>query len=247
MRLYWLIISSFFALFPSDVFSTPLSVADVVAKLQANYERITSYQANFSQQLRSSSFDRIVSEGKGNLYFKKPGKMCWHYNEPEEHFYITDGDIFWDYLPSEKQVLKIKLSEALITNIPRSFLFGMGKLDKEFEISFHSKKEKELEEVYHLDLVPKDKSAREVFGTLELWVDAKDFLVREAKLTDPLGNINKLTFSEIKLNPKLDDKIFSFQPPQGVEVITSTKESPNDKSSKPEKGSKAIGETDKEK
>jgi len=37
---------------------------------------------------------------------------------------------------------------------------------------------------------------------------------------------NILRFSRIKLNPKIDEKIFHFQPPEGVEVI---KPSPSSK------------------
>jgi len=194
----------------------------VISHLQANYKKIKTYSAQFEQEVRQSQFARTISQGKGELFYSKPGKMVWHYTEPEEHWYITDGKTFWDYLPSLKQVLVLSIDQALAGNLPKSFLFGMGELEKDFEIKFDSSFHQPQAGTYYLILVPKKEKDRLLLGTIKLVVDAKTFLVKEARLKDQLGNENILRFSQIKINPKIEEKIFHFQPPKGVEIITPT-------------------------
>lgn len=197
----------------------PLSLEEVVARLQNNYNKVNSYSARFSQEVTSTSFDRTISKGKGEVIFLKPGKMYWRYSEPEEHLYITDGETLWDYLPEEKQVTVLKVSSVIKQNLPRAFLFGMGELKEQFEISFHSGRITDAEGNYWLELVPKKDEEREALGTIQLWVDPKDFIVKDTELLDSLGNRNRLSFTEIKMNPKVDENIFTFKPPKNVEVI----------------------------
>ncbi len=197
----------------------PLPLEDVISRIQRNYDKINTYQAQFTQEVSSTSFNRTISQGKGEVIYQKPGKMFWHYSEPEEHLYITDGKTLWDYLPAEKQVVVMEISEALRQSLPRAFLFGMGKLKDQFEISFHSGRITDAEGNYWLDLVPKDETERQTLGTIQFRVDPKEFLVRQAELLDALGNRNNLVFKGIRVNQKVDEKIFSFQVPQGVELI----------------------------
>jgi outer membrane lipoprotein carrier protein len=196
-----------------------LSLDEVVSRVQRNYNNITTYQAEFSQQITSTSIDRKISQGKGRVVYKKPGKMYWHYSEPEEHYYITDGSTLWDYLPEEKQVVIMGISQVLTQKIPRAFLFGMGELKKDFEISFHSGRITDSAGNYWLDLIPKDEKERQTMGRIQFRVDPEKFMVREAELLDPLANKNHLAFKGIQVNKKVNDNLFSFQVPEGVEVI----------------------------
>lgn len=197
-----------------------LSVEQVVKKLDQNFESIKTYQANFEQEIRSQQFGRSLTKGSGQVFYSKPGKMVWHYTAPEEHWYITDGKLLWDYLPSAKQVMELKLDQALSSNLPKSFLFGMTKISEQFNADFASGWENAKDRNYHLVLTPKKEEDQILLGTIELLVDAKSFLVQEARLRDSLGNENVLKFSGIKVNPKIDEKMFSFKIPPDVEKIT---------------------------
>jgi outer membrane lipoprotein-sorting protein len=47
--------------------------------------------------------------------------------------------------------------------------------------------------------------------------------VRESVITDGQGNLNDLTFAEIKTNTHLPESEFHFTPPAGVRVIDTAK------------------------
>ena len=204
---------------PLMVSAAGLPLEQVVQKLEANFDSIKSYSAKFEQEVRSASFGKSLTKGSGELFYAKPGKMVWHYQAPEEHWYITNGQIFWDYLPSVKQVLEMKLDQALSSNLPKSFLFGMARLSDQFIIAFDPAQESAKDGDYRLLLTPKQDEDRIVLGTMSLVVDGKSFLVKEARLRDSLGNENFLKFSETRVNPKLDQKMFEFKIPAGVEKI----------------------------
>jgi outer membrane lipoprotein carrier protein len=220
-----------------------LELKQVVAKLEANVGQISTLQSKFSQEVRSQQFGKTLSSGGGELFFAKPGKMTWHYTAPEEHWYITDGKVFWDYLPSAKQAMMVKLDEALASNLPKSFLFGMGKLSEQFSVQFHPDQSESDPKVYHLILTPKKEQDKVMIGILELVIDSKSFLVQQARLKDPMGNESIMTFSQMKVNPRVDEKIFQFAPPPGVEVIKPQAEAAQKKPSGAKTGAKAGEKT----
>ena len=43
--------------------------------------------------------------------------------------------------------------------------------------------------------------------------------LREMELSDSLGQVTTLEFSELVKNPKLDNDLFRFVPPAGVDII----------------------------
>lgn len=195
-----------------------LTLDQVVDKLQANYDQAKTYTAAFRQEITSPGFGRPLNEGRGEIKYRKPGQMLWKYDQPEPHLYILDGNTLWDYYPAEQRAIHLTLDQALVQNVPKAFLFGMGKLKQEFEISFHAGRPVEPDGSIKLDLVAKDDQARAMLGTLVFTIDPQDFLVREVEMTDGLGNLNHLWFEQVKLNAPLAAKQFQWSPPKEVKI-----------------------------
>jgi len=212
-----------------------LSLDQVVDKVQANYDQAKTYSASFRQEIVNPSFGQAISQGQGEIRFQKPGKMVWKYEKPEAHVYVLNGNTLWDFYPGQKQAIHLSLDQALIENVPKSFLFGMGKLREQFELSFHAGRPVEDDGSIKLDLAPKSEAARNALGTLVFTVAPKTFLVQEVEMTDSLGNLNHLWFENIKLNPTLDSKQFAWTPPKGVKVLSaeSPKAPSGEKEAKP--------------
>ncbi len=214
-----LLLSAVLLLGPLFSARAELTLDQVVSKLEANFAGIKTYSAKFEQEVKSTQFGKNLTTGSGELFYEKPGKMVWHYQAPEEHWYITNGQFFWDYLPSVKQVLEMKLDQALSSNLPKAFLFGMAKLSDQFTVAFDPAQKDAKDGNYRLVLTPKQDEDKIMLGTMSLLVDGKTFLVKEAKLRDSLGNENFLRFTDTKMNPKIDAKMFDFKIPAGVEKI----------------------------
>ena len=187
------------------------SVDNIVKRLQARYDSTAGFRADFTQEIESATLGQKV-ESRGTVFFKKPGRMRWEFSEPQQTL-VSDGTFFWFYQPADKQVLKTPLQQAFRSSTPASFLLGVGRLDEDFTGSLTG----ETEAVYQLRLTPKKDA--EAIGLLDLAVSAKTFDILQATITDPLGNVTRLRFTNIDRAAPLDDTLFHFSVPPGVDVI----------------------------
>jgi outer membrane lipoprotein carrier protein len=189
----------------------------IVQKIQEKYDQTDDLSANFRQTVYIASLGQ-EQKGQGKVYLKKPGRMRWEYEEPEEQLIVSDGELLWIYDPSLNQVVEHNWEQAYPSKVPTLFLAGLGKLEKDFLISFlSSQTDNEQSNIYWIKLIPKDKQLN--LTELVLGVDAKTFLIQESRAQDNLGNITKFQFYDIKINSGLSDTVFHFTPPEGVEKI----------------------------
>jgi outer membrane lipoprotein carrier protein len=70
---------------------------------------------------------------------------------------------------------------------------------------------------YLLTLVPKVSDTG--VDKLYLTIDKEDFQIIQCSFADLYGNITRIRLADIRINNNLDDKLFNFKPPSGVEVF----------------------------
>ena len=194
----------------------PLTADDVVARVQAFYEKTIDYSAEFDQTYTYKVYKR-KKESKGRVYFKKPGKMRWEYSSPEPKVFVGDGTTLWVYDPAAKSVLKSSMSASTLpTSI--TFLMGTGDLRSEFRAKLLKDHPLASDAIYVLELDPiKDHGH---YQKVQLVVSAKSFMVLRTIVFDPTGNVNDIKFRGAKIDASVADSVFKFDVPPGVEVIT---------------------------
>ncbi len=207
---YWLLTTDYF--FHSTGYpAQAASVQTVVKKLQARYDSTSGFRADFTQAVESATLGQKV-EAQGKVFFKKPGRMRWEFVEPEQ-LLVSDGEFFWLYQPKEKQVIKTPFAQAFRSNSPASFLLGVGRITQDFTLSLQEQNEK----IYTLRLTPKKDP--EAIGLLDLEIDAKTFDILQATIIDPIGNTTRVRFSNIDRKNPLDESLFRFTVPPGVDIV----------------------------
>ena len=184
---------------------------EVVDGLQARYDETHGFQADFSQEIVIAAL-KTTDISTGRVYFWKPGKMRWEFSMPFQ-LIVGDGRNMWFYQPAENQVIKTPFEKAFNSNAPVSFLGGIGRLDEEFVVFFES----ETDTFYALRLIPKE--AGSSGGSLELKVSKSTYDIVETKVTDALGNITTLQFSNITRQSQEDKRLFTFELPPGVDLL----------------------------
>lgn len=204
------IISMFFA-----PVSAKESVDEIVMQLQSNYQTVNSYTAKFSQEAKINAYP-MTQESSGELFFKKPGKIRWNYHVPEIQEIVSDGKTVWLYTPSLNQVMKTGFLQASQSKVASIFLSGMGNLKKDFDLSLEPSTEKEM--FLNLLLVPKD--SPDTVKSLILTIDKKSKHITRSKLIDIYDNTTTVSFSDFKFNIELEDSLFDFKPPAGVDITT---------------------------
>lgn len=201
------------ALEESFVCAKSFENAQILDLVEARYENIKSLSAKFKQESSFLGFAE-KSESEGEVYFKKPGQMDWQYSTPEIQRFVSNGKTLWFYQPDLEQVTLSTFKESFSSELPVSFLLGIGSLHKTFTFK---KSCLTAEGKILLELLPKteDQSVQE----FSLLVSSSDYLPQGAKIVDAGGNQTSIIMDKLVQNADLGNLDFNFEIPRGVDVI----------------------------
>lgn len=195
---------------PGSAFA--LDAVAIVDTIQKQYDTTDTFQARFIQK----SYLKVLGQSQkaeGFVSIKKPGKMKWDYKAPDRQILVSNDQGLWLYLPDEKQVTKMKVQSIYSSNTPALFLAGRGKLAE----SFTTGKVTEERGLYVVEMIPRDKAQN--LSKMVLLANKKNYQIVGSRVYDNLGNKTEMLFSDIRANPNLEEKLFRFEVPKGVELI----------------------------
>jgi len=186
------------------------SAQDVLDKVKKKYVSIHDAQIHFSQRVKFE-MAKIEQQAEGTLLLKKENK---YRVELGEQTIVTNGETVWSYSVPNNQVLidhfkiddRMFSPERILTAAPDDFsatLIGSEKTGKG--------------EAVVLKLMPKDDQA--FVTSMKLWVDNATWLIRKVEFVDINGKETEYTVNEMKVNIGLQDSRFTYQIPEGVEVV----------------------------
>ena len=198
----------------ADAFSAP-AIDEYIQGIEQKYGAMQDLSASFEQETYLGSIKRI-EKGEGSVCFKKGGKMYWEYKKPSVQKIYLDGKNLWFYLPEDNQVMHND-SSKLPSDITLDLFAGKLKIREKFIVSAVPEEPRHKKNSMVLKLVPR--SPQPNLRSLTLWVDGTTYYIYQSSLEDELGNNTTLKFSRIKVDRGLDDAIFTFTPPPGVELF----------------------------
>jgi outer membrane lipoprotein carrier protein len=187
-------------------------VSDII---QDQYAKINSFQAEFNQELTNAS-SGAKEQRRGTIWYQQPQKIRWQTIHPEEELLISTGDVVWDYFPEEKTAYRYTLKGRFDSKNMLKFISGEINLKEDFQIQVQGK-DAQCSDWTKISLTPLNPEPSLVMA--HIWLDKDTNLIRQVVLVDFFGNKNKLTFEDIELNVVIDESRFSFDPPDGVEMI----------------------------
>lgn len=202
----------------------------VLAKVQKRYEGVTTLRAKFEQDSYYAATDSSVPS-EGEVLFGKPGKMRWHYSPPEEQVFILNNTTFWAYQSEQNQVTIDEVDKVLISNLPTTWLMGVGNLSTDFNLKSACRSAEGIV----LTLNPKSKPAKGSGGSLEkfaLLVDESTNLPKGAQVFHVGGNVDALVLRNLSVNPAnepIGEESFSANFPKGADIIDNRNAAPSGK------------------
>jgi outer membrane lipoprotein carrier protein len=188
------------------------SADQIVDSLQKNYDATVDFFADFRQETEVKTLNRNL-KAWGKLTFKRPGKMLWRYEEPKGQIVLADGKNLYFYQPEQNQVIKSPLSNAFRSDIPLSFLLGLGNLKKDFSVALKGADENQ----YVLRLEPKGDLGG--FSEVLLGVSRGTSDILWVSVRDAASNLTTIRFSAMRKGIGVQESLFRFQLPDGVDVV----------------------------
>ena len=182
--------------------------------VERKLERMRDLSAHFVQ-IHEDGLNRIQRQ-EGHLYLRRPRMMRWEYQLPEEYLFVSDGRTVYFYVPAERQVSRDSVGDAMDDRIPIMFLLGRSDLENEFT---------RIEQLTELPKVPGMRVLRMYprrqsdVDEVRLEVDPTTFDIRRLRFTYIDGSTMELVLDQIETDAELDESIFDFEGPPGVDVI----------------------------
>jgi outer membrane lipoprotein carrier protein len=177
--------------------------------LQSYTGGLKTLQASFTQ----TQFDdkmRQLEVASGEFSLQKPGKFRWEYQQPYRQQIISDGKSLWIYDPELEQVVLKPLDQALGAT-PIALLTGEQPLQEQFTII-------ELGNIDGREFVQLEPKMKDTdYGLMLLALSDKGLEAMELK--DRLGQVTRIELLQPKLNATIDNSLFDFKPPKGVDIV----------------------------
>jgi outer membrane lipoprotein carrier protein len=196
-----------------SVLAIPSAVTAQSGPARVQLERFTngleSLHARFDQQVINA--DGLVEEkSSGQLWIAHPNRFRWEYGGDFPELVVADGEKVWLYDEMLEQVT-IRQQSSLTSDSPLTLLTDINQLDVQFDV-------RELGDDSGLDLLElRAHNPESQFERVLLGLDDDKVLLMT--MEDAFGLRTEIRFEDIKRNPQLNEELFHFTPPQGVDVI----------------------------
>jgi outer membrane lipoprotein carrier protein len=194
----------------------PASADGVARDLQAKYDRVSDFSADFVHTYRGGVLRQEATES-GHLLVKKPGKMRWDYTSPEKKTFVSDGHKLYSYIPKDRQVIVATVPADDQAAAPALLLTGKGNIQRDFSAAFDKVTEAPAGTIA-LKLTPRRREPE--FDWLTLVLEPDSLKLSMMITVDAQGGRSVFSFKNLKENVGLADNEFVFKMPRGVDVIT---------------------------
>jgi outer membrane lipoprotein carrier protein len=188
-------------------------VHEIADAVDHHYNDLRTLEAQFTEAYRGGGVSRDES---GTLWLKRPGKMRWEYQKPQEKLFVSNGKEAWFYVPGERQARRTPAKKLNDVRSPLAYLLGKTKLEKEFS---------------GLSLAPDAKPAESgdvMLRGVPKFMDQVEEVLLEITPSRQInrivvqsadGSTTEYHFVDEKENGAIADAKFQFSPPAGVEIM----------------------------
>jgi outer membrane lipoprotein carrier protein len=182
-----------------------------------HYNHLKTFKAAFTEIYQGDGISRTES---GTLWLKKPSRMRWEYHVPREKLFLIDSNTAYFYVTGDRQAKKTSAKNLDDLRSPLRYLLGKTKLEKELEgLSLAP------------DLTPLQAGDTVMRGVPKIMKDRISEVVLEVSPSHQIhrivihgadSTITDFRFSQIEENVPVQDSLFRFTPPPGVDTIEDT-------------------------
>lgn len=170
-------------------------------------DEVTTLRADFEQRV---ALDDDVETQSGWLALERPSRFRWHYEEPFEQLIVADGKNLWIHDVELEQASVTPLDDA-VASTPAMLLSGDDAVREGFTVV----DEYDDGTLSWLRLEP-NVAGSEVQSVL---LGFDDLVPRRLEFVNGLGQVTAIVLSNVEINVELDDGLFRFDRPRGVDLI----------------------------
>jgi chaperone LolA len=180
-----------------------------LAKLQEAWDETKSYQADFTQTVKSKGSGLDEDPSSGTLSVVKPNKLRWE-DKTSKASQILNGKQHWEIAENVRRKSRTVTHRAdvsgLMARSALAILVGAGKFKDFYNVKLLSQDSKKAT----LQLIPKTDASE----TLIAEIDKNGYVLRSLT-TDSADSKVVVEFKNIQRNTKFPDKLFEYEKRDG--------------------------------
>jgi outer membrane lipoprotein carrier protein len=191
-----------------------VDVKRLAGQVDEHYNQLKSFKSAFTEVYQGPGISRTES---GTLWLKKPGRMRWEYHVPREKLFLINSDHAYFYVTGEHQARKTPIKNLDDIRSPLRYLLGKTKLEKELGgLSVAP------------DMSPMEPGDIVLRGVPKMMKDQVASVILEISPAHQIRRIvihgvddaiTDFRFTQIEENVPVQDSLFRFTPPPGVQTL----------------------------
>lgn len=202
------------ALVAPTVFAAPSSMVgqsseETRHQLQQRLSAVDTLQSSFIQRVYDEN-EQLQEELEGTLVLQRPHFLRWETHFPDDSVMVADGEAVWYYNAFVEQLSIFDQAQDLEQN-PMLVLLSN---DQASWNTFAVHRDSDYWVVQEQDNEYAQVSLSIAFGDNS----RGETVIERLRLDDGQGQVSVFELSEVIVNQPLDPQLFTFQPPQGVEL-----------------------------
>lgn len=186
---------------------TPQQKQQAIVAISRAVSAMETMQCTFVQTKHMSMLnDRLVSHGI--MYYRQPDKLRWEYTRPYDYLFIFNGAKVYMGNRSRKSVVDTASNRLFreIAGIMMSTVTGKALADPErFSLDVE-----EVQQSWHVTLVPKKKELKRMFRKVVLVFNRADAAILGVNIYEKNGDLTEILMSDVTKNAKIDEARFAI-------------------------------------
>ncbi|HEX6640674.1 MAG TPA: outer membrane lipoprotein carrier protein LolA [Thermoanaerobaculia bacterium] len=195
----------------------PVTLAQVIKKVQEQQKKTATLQADFRQEKELSLMAK-PEVSTGTFTYSRPSNVLWTYDTPKRVQMVIAGGYLTTYYPElgKAERIDVKRFEDRIFK----YMGATGAIDelaRYFDFTFTDSKSKP---VFVLDLTPKNRAVSKRVRSIKLWIDKTTYLTSKIEYVEGDGDITRYEFKNVRINENVPPSKFALTLPSTVRVET---------------------------
>ena len=180
-----------------------------VDPLSRFFSEVQTLHAAFHQSVLTEDLQSI-DESDGELWLSRPGRFRWEYGDPLEQVVVADGQQVWVYDPGLEQAV-VRNQDEMLGDTPAGLLAGNADPSLSYLVEVLGNQEG----IDWISIFPKSPDA--AFAQIQFGFESDT--LRMVQMLDPLQQITRIRFWNVKVNLDMPVGKFSLTLPDGTDII----------------------------
>ena len=181
----------------------------LVDPLSRFFSEVQTLHAAFHQSVLTEDLQSI-DESDGELWLSRPGRFRWEYGDPLEQVVVADGQQVWVYDPGLEQAV-VRNQDEMLGDTPAGLLAGNADPSLSYLVEVLGNQEG----IDWISIFPKSPDA--AFAQIQFGFESDT--LRMVQMLDPLQQITRIRFWNVKVNLDMPVGKFSLTLPDGTDII----------------------------